>query len=262
MKITRAHRGGVRAIAAPLLLILLSISVAAQAPDDPAARMFTQKCAGCHTVGRGKLSGPDLNTSTTWPTPDLSRAIKTMEPKVGPLSEADIALLAEFLKDPAVKERIKTEEGRAAQAAAATLEPPSAEIGAGLFAGRQPLANGGAACVACHAVDGSGGTLGPDLTGVYAKLGEVPLASACEKANYKIMSAAYRDHPVTKQEALHLTKFFATAGARGGGVADPPVALYGAAAALAAFGALVLAYRKRAPSVRKNLSRRRHDVVD
>lgn len=235
---------------------------ATEAAEDAAARMYVQKCAGCHTVGRGKLTGPDLNVAATWPVPDLSRAIKSMEPKVGPLSEADLELLAGLLKDPAVKERIETEQGRAARAAAATLEPPSAEIGAGLFSGRVPLANGGAACVACHAVDGRGGNLGPDLTGVYQKLGEVPLASACEKANFKIMSAAYRDHPVTRQEALHLTKFLAAAGAAGAARPEPPVGAYGAAAAAAALGAIVIAYRGRSSGARRKLMRRRHDVVD
>jgi ubiquinol-cytochrome c reductase cytochrome c subunit len=236
----------------------------APSPDeaDAVARTFLQKCAGCHTVGRGKLSGPDLNDAATWPVPELSRAIKSMEPKVGPLPDADVALLAEFLKDPRVKERIKIEEGRAARAAAASYDPPSAEIGAALFAGREPLANGGASCAACHVVNGSGGTLGPDLSGVHAKLGEAPLVSACEKSGFKIMSAAYRDHPVTRQEALHLTRFFATAAGVRAARPDPPVTAYGAAAALVGLGILAFAYRKRASGVRRRLLRRRRDGVD
>jgi mono/diheme cytochrome c family protein len=224
--------------------------------------MFLQKCAGCHTVGRGKLTGPDLNEAATWAVPDLTRTIKTMEKKVGPLSDDDVARLADLLKDAKVKERLEAEEDRAAAAEAVAFGPPSAETGAALFSGRAPLANGGAACVACHVVNGRGGTLGPDLTAVYARLGEAPLASACEKTNFKIMSAAYKDHPVTKREALHLTKFFAAVGEAPAPLADPPVAAYGAAAALVCLGALAFAYRKRAPGVRRSLVRRRHDVVD
>lgn len=234
----------------------------ASEPGDPAAKMYLQKCAGCHTVGRGKLSGPDLNDAATWPVPELSAAIKTMEKKVGPLPDADIALLAEFLKDPNVRERIKTEEGRAAQAAAAAFDPPSAAIGAALFTGSSPFVNGGASCAACHVVNGTGGTLGPDLTAVYTKLGEAPLVSACEKTNFKIMSAAYRDHPVTRQEALHLTKFLAESAPTPTRRPDPPVAAFGAVTAIFGLGALAFVYRKRAPGVRRNLLRRRRDGVD
>lgn len=31
----------------------------------PGAKLFTQKCAGCHTIGRGKRTGPDLKGVTT-----------------------------------------------------------------------------------------------------------------------------------------------------------------------------------------------------
>jgi cytochrome c2 len=141
-----------------------------------------------------------------------------------------------------------------------------AAAGKRLFTGETQLANGGPACMSCHSIAGAGalggGRVGPDLTGVYTKLGETPLVSACEKTNFKIMSAAYKDHPVTKREALHLTKFFAAVGEAPAPLADPPVAAYGAAAALVCLGALAFAYRKRAPGVRRSLVRRRHDVVD
>jgi mono/diheme cytochrome c family protein len=46
----------------------------------------------------------------------------------------------------------------------------------GLFAGTLPLANGGAACAACHTVRDEdrtiGGSLGPDLTNAYLKYGD------------------------------------------------------------------------------------------
>lgn len=235
---------------------------AASSDADDAARMFVQKCAGCHTVGRGKLTGPDLNDASTWAEADLARAIETMQKRVGPLSPAEIAALVALLKDAHVKDRLAREEGRAARAAAASLEPPSAQAGEAIFLGRAPLANGGVACASCHAAGGRGGTLGPDLTGVYAKLGETPLVSACEKTNFKIMSAAYRTHPVTKQEALHLTKYLAAVSAGPRAAPEPPVALTGAMAALVVFGALAFAYRGRAAGQRKTLTRRRTDVVD
>lgn len=235
----------------------------APADGDPAAALFVQKCAGCHTVGRGRLTGPDLNEASAWQSPDLDRAIKTMESKAGPLPDDQVAALRDLLKAPDVRDRLEAEQKRATRQSAAALEPASADVGAALFDGRKPLTNGGLACVACHTAGDAGGTLGPDLSGVFDKLGEAPLVSACEKTNYRIMSAAYRDHPVTKQEALHLVAFFSTRTAEPPRPANTRFALFGVAGAALMLGAVGLIYRGRRPGrMRQRLARRRKDVVD
>jgi hypothetical protein len=38
--------------------------------------------------------------------------------------------------------------------------------------------------------------------------GKTPLISAIEKANFKIMAPHYQRHPVTTQEAIHLSEYF------------------------------------------------------
>lgn len=232
-------------------------------PGDAGAQLFLQKCAGCHTIGKGKLTGPDLNVAATWQPADLDRTIKTMEAKVGPLPDDQIATLRDLLKAADVKDRIAAEETRAAAAMAAKFEPGSPTIGAALFTGKTPLANGGTACIACHTTNGRGGTLGPDLTGVFDKLGEIPLQSACEKTNFKIMAAAYRTHPVTKQEALHLAKYLESAGTAAPiATAPPPVAFVGLGAAALAVAGIGVLYRTRSAGTRKRLIRRHRDVVD
>ena len=253
------------------LLFAVSLTARAQgeppapaAPEagDPAARLFVQKCAGCHTLGGGKLTGPDLNEAATWQTPALDQAIKRMEVKAGPLPDDQIAAIRDLLKAADARDRLKAESARAAAANAAKFDPPSADLGADLFSGRKGLANGGAACVACHSVDGTGGTLGPDLAGVYGRLGETPLVSAVEKSNFKIMDAAYRDHPVTTQEAIHLTKYFGTI-APGQPPAASRVPAAGALAGLALVAVLGLMYRRsRGTGLRKGLVRRHADDVD
>jgi cytochrome c553 len=79
-----------------------------------------------------------------------------------------------------------------------------------LFTGAKGFKNGGLACAACHSVSGKGGNLGPDLTGISAKMGgSTPLISAIEKSTFKIMAPHYQRHPVTTQEAIHLADYFA-----------------------------------------------------
>jgi mono/diheme cytochrome c family protein len=229
---------------------------------DPAAAIFLQKCAGCHTVGKGKLTGPDLIAATSWAEPDLARAVKNMETRVGPLGEQEIAALVALVKSVDVRERIAAESERVARAAAARFDPGDAHVGRMLFTGARALENGGPACASCHSVDGSAAGLGPDLSGVFAKLGETPLVSACENASFKVMDAAYRDHAVTRQEALHLTKYLEEAGKGGGEAPAPRVGAIGAAAGAVAFALVALGYRRRHPGARRTLLRRRHGGLD
>jgi mono/diheme cytochrome c family protein len=185
-----------------------------------------------------------------------------MEKSVGPLTDEEIQTLVDLLKSPDVRDRIAAESERVALAMAAKFDPPDAAVGELLFTGGRSLENGGGSCAACHSVDGRGGGLGPDLKGVFAKMGETPLVSACEKTAFKIMDAAYRDHPVTRQEALHLAKYLAVVAEAPAGPAVAPVGAIGAGAAAAALAAIVLGYRRRGPAARKTLLRRRNRVLD
>jgi mono/diheme cytochrome c family protein len=212
---------------------------------DVAAARFATTCAGCHSLAGVKLSGPELSPATTWPVDQLKTAIKRMEKNVGPLADDQVASLAELLKAPSVRERIKAQQERIQAQFMAKLAPPDAANGRGLFAGRVPFRNGGLACMACHTAAGAGGTLGPDLTGVFTKLGgQTPLVSAIEKANFKIMAPHYSRHPVTPQEALDLAKFFSTLAPQDGMAATrPPVVPLGAAGAAVVLAGLTLHFR-------------------
>jgi mono/diheme cytochrome c family protein len=183
----------------------------AASKGDAAAGRFALSCAGCHSLAGVKLNGPDLTPATAWPLDQLKTAIKRMEKNVGPLPEAEIASLAELLKAPDVRDRIKAEQERIQAQFMSKMAPPDADIGRRLFLGTEPLRNGGLACAACHTAAGVGGNLGPDLTGIFAKVGgQTPLVSSIEQASFKVMAPHYRRHPVTKQEAMHLARYFST----------------------------------------------------
>lgn len=187
------------------------VATAAVPARDMAAARFLMMCAGCHSVTGAKLSGPELTPATAWPEDQLKTAIKKMEPRVGPLSDDVLNDLTALLKAADLRERLKAEGERMAALFMAKMEPGDPAKGRALFFGQLPLKNGGLACAACHVAEGRGGNLGPMLNGIFQKTGgEMPLISAIEQAKYKIMEPHYLRHPVTKQEALHLAKYFAS----------------------------------------------------
>lgn len=95
-----------------------------------------------------------------------------------------------------------------AQTAASTSE----QQGRRLFTGEARLKNGGPACISCHNIAGlefpGGGTLGPDLTGAYRKLGPNGTQSALQTLYFKVMTPIYTAHPLMPDEQLNLTAFF------------------------------------------------------
>lgn len=179
---------------------------------DAAAAKFMTSCSGCHSLEGKQRTGPPLNvTAAGWPEPQLMAAIRKMEPKAGPLSDDVVVGLAAFLKSPGAQERLKTEEVRMAAQFASKMDPGDAVVGKALFRGVRSFKNGGLACASCHEAEQIGGNLGPSLNGIFEKTGgELPLVSAIEQAKFKIMEPHYVRHPVTKQEAMHLAKYFAT----------------------------------------------------
>ncbi len=226
--------------------------------EDRPADLYINRCSGCHTLGSGMLSGPgpDLLPATRWPEAELSRKIKSMEKNAGPISDEEVQQLTVLMKDPQVSPRLEAARARAEKMLLATLEPGSAVLGERLFTGRQAFRNGGLHCAACHAVAGSGGTLGFDLTGVFQKMGQAGLVSACEQTNFNVMRAIYRTRPVTKQEALHLAKFFETQGGAAGDSGLSRVqlaAICGMAGAVVFMGILGALLRRRNPGTRKRL---------
>ncbi|MBI5688428.1 MAG: hypothetical protein HZC54_25425 [Verrucomicrobia bacterium] len=214
-------------------------------------------CAGCHSLAGVKLNGPDLSHVSLWPVGQLKPAIKRMEQRVGPLPDGDVDALADLLRAPNVRERLKAEEARIQAMFMAKLEPANAAIGKKLFFGKTELQNGGLACSACHAAAGEGGNLGPDLTSAFSRIGETPLISGIEKAGYKIMEPHYRWRPVTKQEAVHLTKYLSTLDPKMAPAGRPAFAHVGAGGAMAAMIGLVLYLRNGRKGRETKLQRRR-----
>ncbi len=92
------------------------------------------------------------------------------------------------------------------------LQPTADQIARGrqLFDGTIPLARGGPACSSCHAaatVPAAGGTMGPDLTGVTARMGRDGLASALQTLYFPTMYPLFATRPLTPEEQTTIGAF-------------------------------------------------------
>lgn len=102
--------------------------------------------------------------------------------------------------------------------AASALSAGSASRGEALFTGETPLQNGGPPCKSCHSIASlpfpNGGTLGPNLTGVYSKLGVAGMQVSMKTLYFHVMTPIYDPHPLTPGEQADLIAFFKQSGAQ------------------------------------------------
>jgi mono/diheme cytochrome c family protein len=230
--------GAAQAKSAPLKIS----APAAQGPSNGAA-IFNTKCAGCHTIGGGKLIGPDLKDVMVRRDPDWVKRFISDPPKMlasDPtaqkllkennnvsmpnlgLSPAEVEDLVDFLKNPGV-----SPAAPALPAAAPGTGDPLA--GQKMFTGETWLANGGTPCIACHTVTGTGGlgggALGPNLTHVIQRLGVPGVTAALQTIAFPTMLGPYQNHPLSADERADLVAFLITADRQQGPV---PISTQGA----------------------------------
>lgn len=196
---------------------------------DQGRTIFEQKCQACHTIGGGKLVGPDLQGVTTrrdraWllafiATPDkvlasgdpiatqlLAEHNNVPMPNLG-LTQTEVESLLAYLENP-------TGAGVGAQTQAPAPALPAGDPNRGwkLFTGEVALLNGGPPCMGCHNIGGigqfGGGSLGPDLTQVYSRLGAPGLASALGNFPFPTMAAVFTGKALDRQEQADLLAFF------------------------------------------------------
>lgn len=204
---------------------------AAETPE-PAALKFAETCATCHTIGGGRKVGPDLLGVTNrrdkaWFTAFVknpSAVIDSGDPvATGLLKEYGIRMPELGLQDADV-------DGLWGYLAACTAKggcqpvalgpkwgtdgsPEEIATGRALFFGESRFQKGGAPCFVCHNVRSAGlmggGSLGPDLTFAYARLGERALDPLLADMSPPVMNAVYAQTPLTEDERYALKAYFA-----------------------------------------------------
>ncbi len=172
----------------PLVVLLVAgwLLQSNPAQASSSADIYKKTCKACHTIGGGKLVGPDLKGVTE--RREMDWIVKFVQNSQGMIKAGDkaaVALFNQFNKVPmpdqplskaqivGLMEFIKTGKSVTVKAVAAT--PEQVAIGQDLFQGKKALSNGGPPCSSCHDVTNdaiiSGGVLARELTTVFARLG-------------------------------------------------------------------------------------------
>ena len=226
------------AVAVVLTTVVGPLSAGAAADQDGKA-VFEQLCKGCHTIGGGKLVGPDLQgladrRERAWVErfirePDkviasddpiakqLVEEYGSQMPTLG-VSDAQLAALVAFLgfaqQEPSPTETTTPEPTTTAAPGHPTAG--DADRGKRLFKGVDRFDAGGPSCLSCHSVAGvgslGGGQLGPDLTGAFEKYGgEQGLRAALESVPFPTMAPIFSRKQLTAEERADIVAFLAVA---------------------------------------------------
>ena len=221
-------------IACAFTIIYFSESSYAQYQGET---IFKKTCIACHTIGSGRLVGPDLKNvfdrrSEEWIISFVKSSqsmIKSGDPDaVAIFNEYNqLVMLDQNLTDAQIKDvmiYINQQSSGSGQTTALTEEVKSSSgmliedageneitFGRNLFLGKVRLKNGGAACISCHNVTGenlsTGGLLAMDLTNTYSRLNAPGVYSIMFSSPFAVMNAAYNYNKITKDEAFYLIAF-------------------------------------------------------
>src|SRR5262249_30459162 len=180
---------------AALCVLATALDAPASAAPDPAS-LFTKKCSGCHTFGRGDRVGPDLKGVTdrrarAW----LLSWIRSSQRMIDTHDPTARSLFEKYRRERMPDQNLSPDEigalidylaagGPLAAAAharhASTATAADLAYGRDLFVGLRPTAAGGAPCSSCHVVrEGStslGASFAGDLTHIYSRFQDTALS--------------------------------------------------------------------------------------
>lgn len=220
----------VRVLAAAIAITAIALTPAAFAED--AAAYFRQNCMSCHTIGGGRLVGPDLKdvskrAERQWLTRFIANpkqfldsgdayALKMKEeargaimPNISGLDEAKAGALLDLIDKESA---LPKSQFSGLNIGDEPLGPAHIRAGRAIFEGTQALANGGPSCLACHSIDHlatlGGGKLGPDLTKVYERMnGRRNLASWLQAPATQTMRPLFVNRSLTNDEITALVAY-------------------------------------------------------
>jgi len=202
--------------------------------QEPGEQVFNTTCFACHTIGGGRLIGPDLagvheKRSQEW----LESFVKSSQSMINAGDTEAVALFEEY-NSLLMPDAVATDEevrqvlsyikvqsaGAAADVEASADEPvtppePASEedilAGQEMFQGNIRFENSGPACNACHEVRNDavigGGILAAELTTVFSRMGGAGVTAILGRSPFPVMQAAYENHSLTEHEVTALVAF-------------------------------------------------------
>lgn len=274
----RALRNAATGLVFAACVLVLSISLASAGPPAQSAAegetIFKDKCAGCHTIGGGKLAGPDLKGVTQQRDPQwLARFIAQPDKVLASGDPIAASLFKQYnniaMPNLGLAQNQVTALVAYLDAQAGSPSPPSQATplpagnpkrGEALFMGTAHLHGGGPPCMGCHNIDSAGllggGVMGPDLTQAVVKYGEAGLASALATLPFPTMKPIFTDHPLTPEEQADLYAFIKSASGMPQANREAPVLALSVAGFIAAMILAGLVWRQRSHGVRRPLVKR------
>lgn len=282
----RITRGFSRSVQSTALLVLaflvLAISVSSgsvQAQDTP--DYFRQNCMNCHTIGGGRLTGPDLKDVSKrkdreWLKQFMANpkaVIDSGDPYAQKLLEESRNVpmptlpgltpdrLENLLNLIEAESKLEESQFKGLQISNKPFTDADRALGRNIFLGHAKLQAGGTSCISCHSMHDTpalgGGRLGPDLTNIYERLkGRKALSAWLMAPGTETMLPIFKNHPMTADEINALAAYFeVSAGERPAEPSANRVALLlmglaGAAALVFGFDAI---WKRRFVSVRRTL---------
>jgi len=202
-----------KSVTTAILLALLAFpSALAWGQGDEAAGkgLFMNQCSVCHGADASGKTAMAKSLGATiqdfrskqvqsLTDQDIRRVItegKGIMPPLGDLGTGNFTNLIAYIRS------------FSANQAEESVAQGSPQRGEQLFTGEVHFRNRGPACISCHTIAGlsfhDGGTLGPDLTHAYAKLGPRGTEAAMQTLYFGVMTPIYSEHPVVPQEQADL----------------------------------------------------------